>query len=160
LSHAGRKQKQQKTNQMKKLIVPVLVGLLAVTSLTVSAGEPDANPTGTWKVTQVPKSTYEPTLKLKLEGDKLSGTITRNTGTKIEELTIEDGKLNGSEVTFATHFFSQVYKGGVLQPADTNFMSHWNFQGTISGDSIKGKVVKESFAGSRTQDWEARRIKS
>jgi hypothetical protein len=137
-----------------------IAAALLFLAATVSAGESDANPTGTWKVTQVPKSTYEPTLKLKLEGDKLSGTITRNTGTKIEELTIEDGKLNGSEVTFATHFFSQVYKGGVLQPADTNFMSHWKFQGTISGDSIKGKVVKESSAGSRTQDWEARRIKS
>ena len=131
---------------------------LAATSLPLKAGESAANPTGTWKVTQTPKSTYEPTLKLKLDGDKLKGTLTRNTGTKIEELIVEDGKLKGSEITFTTKFYSQVYDKGVLQPANTNYMSHWKFQGTVSGDTIKGKVEKESSAGIRTQDWEARRV--
>jgi len=145
---------------MKKMLIPVLAGFLAFIGLTIRAAETGVNPTGTWKVTQVPKATYEPILKLKLDGDKLTGSLTRNTGTKIEELPIQDGKLTGSEISFATHFFSQTFKNGVLQPADTNYMSHWKFQGTISDDSIKGKVEKESSAGSRIQDWEAKRIKT
>lgn len=136
---------------------------LTVGGSTLRAGagdnQPTNNPTGTWKVTQIPKATYEPTLKLKLAGDKLTGTLTRNTGSKIEELPLEDGKLKGSEISFAVHFFSQVYRNGVLQLPDTNYMSHWKFQCTINGDVIKGKVEKESsMAGSRTQDWEARRV--
>ncbi|HZL79022.1 MAG TPA: hypothetical protein VFC17_09220 [Candidatus Limnocylindrales bacterium] len=145
---------------MKKIFIPVLAGFLAVTGLTIRAAEAGVNPTGTWRVAQVPKSTYEPILKLKLDGDKLTGTITRNTGTKIEVLPIEEGKLKGSEISFTTHFFSQVIKNGVIQPADTNHMSHWKFQGTISGDDIKGNVEKESPVGSRIQDWEAKRAKA
>ena len=145
---------------MKQILIPMLAAFLAVASLTTDAAETGVNPTGTWKVTQVPKSSYEPILKLKLEGDKLTGTITRNTGSKIEVLPIEDGKLKGSEISFDIHFFSQVFKNGVLQPANTNAMSHWKFQGTIESDDIKGKVEKESSAGSRTQDWEARRAKA
>jgi hypothetical protein len=144
------------------IYLTVLLLTVCISTLRVGAGEnqPTNNPTGTWKVTQIPKSTYSPTLKLKFEGDKLTGTLTRNTGTKIEELAIQDGKLKGSEITFTVHFFAQVLsKNGVPQPPDTNYISHWKFQGTISGDIIKGKVEKESsIAGIRTQEWEARRV--
>lgn len=132
--------------------------LLVAASVPINAEPAKADPTGTWKVTQTPKVTYEPILKLKLDGDKLTGTITRNTGSKIEELAIEDGKMKGSEISFTTHFYSQVYDKGVLQPASTNYMSHWKFNGTMVGDSIKGKVEKQSSAGVRSQDWEARRV--
>jgi hypothetical protein len=124
------------------------------------AGESAANPKGTWKVIYLREGkaeAYEPTLQLKLEGEKLTGTLTRNTGSKIENLSIEQGNLKGNEISFVTRFYAQVYKAGVLQPASTNFMSHWKFQGTLNGDTIKGTIEKESNAGHRTQNWEAKR---
>lgn len=140
------------------------LGFLVVTGLTLRAGETTATPTGTWKVSYIrdgKAETYQPTLKLKSEDGKLTGTLTRNTGSKIESLPVADGKLKGSEITFTVRFFSQVLnKNGVPQPPDTNYMSHWKFQGAISGDIIKGSVEKESpSAGRRTQDWEAKRLK-
>jgi len=134
---------------------------LAVVGPTLRAGEPTSNPTGTWKVTIThdgKTDAYQPTLKLKSADDKLTGTLTRNTGTRIETLPITDGKLTGNELSFNMHFFSQVYQDGVLQPANTNRMSHWKFQGTMTGDSLKGTLEKVSSAGTRMQNWEAKRV--
>lgn len=138
--------------------------IVAVTGPTVGAGEPATNPTGTWEITISTATTTQTrlagqTLKLKLEGENLTGTLSRNAGGKIEQLAIEKGKLNGSNLTFATHHFALVYDHNVLQPTDTNKVTHSVFQGQISGDLIKGKVEKEYMGNSRTQAWEARRVK-
>jgi hypothetical protein len=133
---------------------------LAVAGPHLHAGETTGNPTGTWKVTIThdgKNDAYQPVLKLKSADHQLTGTLTRNTGTKIETLPITDGKLTGNELSFNVHFFSQVYQDGVLQPANTNRMSHWKFQGTLTGDSIKGTVEKKSSASTRIQNWEAKR---
>jgi len=149
--------------QARKLIVPVLVGFLAVAGLTLSAGEPAVNPTGTWRSTISSTKTQAPsagqTLRLKLERDRLSGTLSRVAGGKIEQLPIEDAKLKGSEISFATRHYALVYENNVLQPTDTNKVTHSKFQGQISGDTIKGKVKREYMGNSRTQDWEAKRVK-
>jgi len=80
-------------------------------------------------------------------------------GGKIEQLPIEDAKLKGSEISFATRHYALVYENNVLQPTDTNKVTHSKFQGQISGDTIKGKVKREYMGNSRTQDWEAKRVK-
>ena len=47
----------------------------------------------------------------------------------------------------------------VLQPTDTNKWSHSKYQGTISGDTIKGKIERQSYLGNNhTLDWEAKRV--
>jgi hypothetical protein len=137
---------------------------LAVTGLVLRVGAADEksaiNPTGTWKVTSS-NQTNSPTLKLKLQGDKLTGTMSRQAGYKVEELTLENGKLKGDEISFATRHFALVYVKNVLQPTDTNQVTLSTYRGKISGDSIKGKVERDTrgtFANVRTLDWEAKRV--
>jgi hypothetical protein len=138
---------------------------LAVAGWTVSANAADdqsaINPTGTWKVS-FDKQTNSPTLKLKLAGDKLTGTMSRQAGYKVEQTPIQDGKLKGDEISFATHVFALSYVNNVLQPPDTNKMMHSKFQGKISGDTIKGTVERESTTTGtvRTLDWEAKRVRN
>jgi preprotein translocase subunit SecD len=152
----GTKTKTTKTNQMKKLIVPVLVGLLAITGLNISAGEPAVNPTGTWKVTYTldgKTQTYEPTLKLKQEGDKLTGTFTRSHNEQDIEMALEDVKLEASEISFTVSISGN---GGAKMVR--------KFHGKIAGDTIKEGTVREIWNGEdRTSDhpfhWEAKRVK-
>jgi hypothetical protein len=118
-----------------------------------SAAEKTAiNPTGNWKVTYGEKSqsTFVPTLKLKLQGDKLTGTLTRRHNQQDVEMRLEDAKLNGSEISFTV----------TIPPVSGNGPSATRkFKGTVSGDSIKGKVQLEWAGETRTSDWEAKRIR-
>jgi hypothetical protein len=150
---------------MKRELTTALMAL-ALTSLALRAGAQDkgsvVNPTGTWTLTTL-SATGQPaspqTLKLKFEGGKLTGTLSRQAGSKVEQLPLEDAKLKGSGLSFATHNFAMYYVSNVLQPTDTNKWSHSKFQGTISGDTIKGKVEQQSYMGNNhTLDWEAKRV--
>src|SRR3954452_340755 len=74
-----------------------------------------ADATGTWKWSvERNGQTFETTLKLKQEGDKLTGTISGRNNT---ETAIEDGKVEGDDVSFkVTREFGgnnvvQTYKG-------------------------------------------------
>jgi hypothetical protein len=146
------------------ICAPALALTLAVTGLALRVGaadeKPANNPSGTWKV-MFPNQTNAPTLKLKLQGDKLTGTMSRQAGYKIEELALENGKLKGDEISFATRHFATVYVKNVLQPTDTNQVTLSTYRGKISGDAIKGKVERDTrgtFANVRTLDWEAKRL--
>jgi hypothetical protein len=150
---------------MKRIVTSALLAL-ALTSLALRAGAQDkgsvVNPTGTWNLTTL-SATGQPaspqTLKLKLEGGRLTGTLNRQAGHKVEQLPLEDVKLKGSDLSFATHNYAVVYVHNVLQPTDTNKWSHSKFQGTISGDTIKGKIERHSYMGNNhTLDWEAKRM--
>jgi hypothetical protein len=135
--------------------------LLAFTS-QVRAGEATVNPTGTWELRTGNATNQGPALlALKLEGGTLTGTLSRHAGSKIELLPLEDARLKGSEIAFDVHVYAMVYENNVLQPTDTNKVTHSMYRGQISGDSIKGKVEKKSWLeeNSRTLDWEAKRVK-
>src|SRR5437764_12988239 len=75
--------------------------MMAVVCVLAAAGvagaEDKPNPTGTWKYTaEVNGQSIDVTIKLKLEGDKLTGTVSAlDTETKIE-----DGKYKDGEVSF------------------------------------------------------------
>src|SRR5579871_2988511 len=74
----------------------VLVIALAVMGFASQTFAADADPTGTWKwTTTFNNQTRETTLKLKLEGDKLTGTISGrdNSETAITDATIKDGQV-------------------------------------------------------------------
>jgi hypothetical protein len=124
--------------------------------LSTGAGgkEPDVNPTGTWKVTYTldgKTQTYQPTLKLKQEGDKLTGTFTRRRGQQEIEMALEDVKLEASEISFNVSIFGS---GGATVVR--------KFHGKIAGDTIKEGTVKEIWNGEdRTSEhplhWEAKR---
>ena len=159
---------RKQINRMNRQITLVLLAL-ALTGLAFRSGAQDkkaaVNPTGTWKsitlgaTGQVASSQ---TLKLKVEGGKLTGTLSRQAGSKVEQLPLQDATLNGSNISFATHNYAVSYVDNVLQPTDTNKWSHSKYQGTISGDTIKGKIERNSWnaENSRTLDWEARRVKA
>jgi hypothetical protein len=133
---------------------------LAVTGSTVNAEESVVNPTGTWKVTVSSTNTQArpaaQTLKLTLNGGTLTGTLSYNSSptvngkARVSELPITEAKLNGSELSFNfTH-----------PPAAGNGPNAtYSYQGTISGDTIKGTFTTEWMGQTRTKNWEAKRLK-
>jgi hypothetical protein len=133
---------------------------LAVAGSTVNAEESVVNPTGTWKVTVSSTNTQArpaaQTLKLTLNGGTLTGTLSYNSSptvngkARVSELPITEAKLNGNELSFNfTH-----------PPAAGNGPNAtYSYQGTISGDSIKGTFTTEWMGQTRTKNWEAKRLK-
>ena len=127
--------------------------------------EPAVNPTGAWELKAFAagnQAVTPQTLTLKLEGGKLTGTLSRQAGAKIEQVPFDDAQLKGSEISFSLHVYALHYENNVLQPTDTNMVTYSTYQGQISGDTMKGKVEKKSWQeeNSRTLDWEATRVKS
>ena len=101
----------------------------------------DAKPEGTWKWSfERNGEKVETTLKLKAEGDKLTGTITGRDG---KESAIEEGSFKDGEVKFQ-----------VTREREGNKIVV-KYTGKISGDTIEGK----SEAGERSRDWKAERSK-
>jgi len=133
---------------------------LAVAGSTVNAEESVVNPSGTWTVTVSSTNTQArpaaQTLKLTLNGGTLTGTLSYNSSptvngkARVSELPITEAKLNGSELSFNfTH-----------PPAAGNGPNAtYSYQGTISGDTIKGTVTTEWMGQTRTKNWEAKRVK-
>src|SRR4051812_42506225 len=112
-----------------------MIGWLAVTVVGLLAGsfvanavarEPRADATGTWKWSvERNGQTFETTLKLKQDKDKLTGTITGRNNT---ETMIEDGKVEGDDVSFQV---TREFNGNKIVQ---------KYKGKLSGDTIKGKV--------------------
>jgi hypothetical protein len=135
----GRADRTREGIAMKRLVAVAVV--LAVVG-AVRADGPD--PTGTWKwSTTVNNQTRESTLKLKLDGDKLTGTLTRGgNDTAIENATFKDGEIsftvtrdrNGQKVTT-------------------------KYTGKVTEDTIKGKSEFDRNGQTQSRDWEAKRSK-
>ena len=103
------------------------------------------DPTGTWKWSiTFGDQTRESTLKLKLEGDKLTGTILgrENQETPIENATYKDG-----DVAFS------------YTRERNNQKFTIKYSGKLSGDTIKGKQEFSRDGQSQSRDWEAKRAK-
>jgi hypothetical protein len=125
---------------MKRMVAVVCV--LALVGLVRADDKP--NPTGTWKyTTERNGQTTETTIKLKLDGDKLTGTVTaRDTETKIEDAKYKDG-----EVSFS-----------VTREVNGNKFTA-KYTGTIKGDVFKGKRETERNGQTQSRDFEAKRSK-
>lgn len=108
----------------------------------------EENPTGTWKWTvnfrNNPNNNQprEQTLKLKLEGDKLTGAMV---GRNDRETAIEDATWKDGEVTFK-----------VTRERNGNKMTS-KYKGKVTGDTIKGTIETERDGQTRSRDWEAKR---
>lgn len=131
-------------NPTRLFRVPVLsaAAVLLVVTTVVWSQTPATQPagaTGTWKwTTQGFGGDQETILKLKQEGDKLTGTISGIGG---EESPISDGAVKGQDVTFKVvrdfggNKFTTVYTG------------------KLSGNSFKGKseiIIAQDFDAKRT----------
>jgi hypothetical protein len=106
-----------------------------------------ADPSGTWKwtVTAQNGQTREMTLKLKLDGDKLTGAML---GRNNQETKIDDGKYKDGEISFS------ITRERMGQKFTTKY------KGKLSKDTIKGKTEVERDGQTQSRDWEAKRAKS
>ena len=103
-----------------------------------------ADVSGKWTA-QVPGrggQTNESTFTFKVDGDKLTGTVSGRQG----EIPISDGKVSGDDISFTT----TVSRGG------NEFKV--NYKGKISGDEIRFTRVREGGQG-QPAEFTAKRVK-
>ena len=131
-------------------------------TLGAAAGSDHSNndPTGTWRViissTNAQARPSAQTLKLKLNGGTLTGTLSYNSSpvvngqARVSKLPITEAKLQGNGISFNfTH-----------PPAAGNGPNAtYSYQGKLSGDAIKGTFTMEWMGQTRTKGWEAQRLK-
>lgn len=128
------------------------------TGMGVAAEAPKADPTGTWKLVTInPESKVkspERTLKLKLEGEKLTGTLDgksqANGKTKAFEWPIKDAKIKGNEISFTLSHAPVAGNG----PESTTF-----YQARLTNDTMKGTAETEWNGNKHKRPIEARRVK-
>jgi hypothetical protein len=130
---------------MKRFVAAFAVIVLA--GLVGSARADDKpNPTGTWKWTVMAgNNNREVTLKLKLDGDKLTGSMP---GRDNSETAIEEGSFKAD----GTISFKVTRERNGQKFTTT-------YEGKVSGDTIKGKSSFERNGEKMSRDWEAKRAK-
>lgn len=124
----------------------LILGLALLGMVTQAQAADKADPTGTWKWSVTfNDQTRESTLKLKLDGDKLTGTMLgrNNSETAIENATFKDG-----QVSFT------------VTRERNNMKMTTKYTGKLEGDVIKGKSEFERNGQSQSRDWEAKREKA
>jgi len=114
------------------------------------AQDKKVDPTGTWTWSMAGRNGGEPrkfTLKLKLEGDKLTGNLASpgRQGGAARESAIEEAKLSGDAISFQV---TREFQGN-------KFVS--KYTGKLSADAIKGKIETERDGQAQSRDWEAKR---
>jgi hypothetical protein len=121
-------------------------------SRTQPSEEKKTDPTGTWTWSTLGRNgspDRKSTLKLKLEGDKVTGTLSApGRDGQIIVVAVSQGKLKGDEISFEV---SREFQGN-------KFTAKYN--GKISGDSIKGKLETERNGQTQSRNWEAKRVSS
>lgn len=126
--------------------VALALGFLA----QAQAQDKKADPTGTWGWTTPGRNggpDRKMTLKLKVEGDKLTGKLISpgRQGGDPTETDIADGKLKGDEVSFT-----------VTREFNGNKMTS-KYNGKVTADAIKGKIESDRGGQTQSRDWEAKR---
>jgi hypothetical protein len=103
-----------------------------------------ADATGTWKFsfTRGNGQVVENTLKLKQDGEKLTGTTTGPNGNELE---IKDGKVKDGNVSFKLEF----NRDGQMFTV--------KYTAKLEGDSLKGKIEFAFDGEIRMRDFEAKR---
>jgi hypothetical protein len=130
---------------MYRLTAMVLA--VAVTGLVATArAEDKSDPTGTWKWSMPGRGgqTQEATLKLKLDGGKLTGAIVGRDG---KETPIENASYKDGEVSFEITRERQGQKMTM------------KYHGKLTGESIKGKTEFERNGEAQSRPWEAKKVK-
>jgi hypothetical protein len=142
---------QLKNSNFVALIKTSLCAIVAVGLLAqAQAEDKKVDPSGTWTWTMQARGggggERKMTLKLKTEGDKVTGTLSApgRDGTP-RDTEIADGKLKGDEVSFT-----------VTREFNGNKMTS-KYNGTVTADSIKGKIETERDGQTQSRDWEAKR---
>jgi hypothetical protein len=125
----------------QKVVWSALAALVLLAGGASAAVTPDDGPTGTWKWSVDRNGQkIETVLKLKLDGEKLTGTIAGRDGkdTEIEEPSYKDG-----EVKFS------------ISRDRNGTKTTTKYAGKLSGDTITGTAA----TGDRSREWKAERSK-
>ncbi len=126
---------------MKRILAPVLVVAFVAMAGVARAAE---KPSGTWKWdVKFNDQTFNLSLKLKQDGEKLTGTLTGPAG----DTEIQDGKYKDGDLSFT-----------VIRERNGQKMT-FKYSGKVSGDTIKGKTAIERDGQTNDRDWEATRAK-
>jgi len=130
---------------MKRTLTSItqLVACLLFVGIASGAEDKKADPNGTWKwsFTGQNGQSREFSLKLKLEGDKLTGTISGRGG----DTAIEEAKIKGEDISFQV---TREFNGNKVVT---------KYNGKIAGDTIKGKSESQRDGQPQSRDWEAKR---
>jgi hypothetical protein len=122
------------------LVAPVALALVMVAAQVRA----DENPTGTWKWTMTfNNQSRDVTLKLKLDGGKLTGSISGRTA----DTEIADGQYKDGDISFTV----------TRERNGQKFTS--KYSGKLTGDEIKGKIESERDGQTTSRDWDAKRSK-
>jgi hypothetical protein len=129
-----------------------LVAFVATFILMVGPAALAADATGTWKYSTPGRGNNatprEVTLKLKQDGEKLTGTVSMGGGQNgPTETEITDGKIKDGELSFK-----------VTRKRQNNEITS-NYTGKLDGDVIKGKVETNFNGNNRSTEFEAKRAK-
>jgi hypothetical protein len=122
----------------------------AVLMLGAASQAQAADATGTWTWSRPGRNGGEAqklTLKLKADGEKLTGSLTspgRQGGDPVKT-EISGGKVKGDEISFS-----------VTREFNANKMTI-KYSGKVSADMIKGKTESERNGQPQSRDWEAKR---
>jgi uncharacterized lipoprotein YehR (DUF1307 family) len=121
-----------------------LAAVLCLVCSSLALADDKPNPNGSWKYTaNVNGQEIEVTIKLKLEGDKLTGSVTvADMETKIEDAKYKDGK--------ASFKIDREFNGNKIVI---------KYQGTFKGDTFKVKRDLERDGQTDTREFEAKRVK-
>lgn len=133
------------------IFTPLLtLATCAVLTLGAASQTQAADATGTWTWTRPGRNGGEAqkmTLKLKAEGEKLTGSLTSpgRQGGEPVKTEISGGKVKGDEISFS-----------VTREFNANKMTI-KYSGKVSADTIKGKTESERNGQPQSRDWEAKR---
>ncbi len=122
-----------------------LLAVVCVVAFSAFATADDkSSPTGTWKYqTDANGTQLEVVMKLKAEGDKVTGTVSVND----MEAKVEDGKFKDGEVSFK-----------IIREAGGQKLEI-KYKGKVTGDSFKGKREIERDGQPNVREFEAKRSK-
>ena len=126
-------------------VIQLAVCLAFAAGVAAQAEEKKIDPTGAWTSSYTNQSgqVRESTLTLKLEGDKLTGTMAgRREGS---DTAISNGTIKGDEIAFEV---TREFGGNRVTT---------KYTGKISGDTIKGKSESQRDGQAQTRDWQAKR---
>ena len=132
---------------MKKLaLVAFLLGMFGlIASVNTALAADKDDPTGTWKwKAKFGEKEFERSLKLELKDGKLTGSMP-GFGKGAKDTPIEDGKFKDGELSFTV----------TTMRKDQKNVS--KYSGKVSGDTIKGSIVREVDGKEQKTDWEAKR---
>jgi len=138
------------TLERKSITSLIKIGLCALVAVGFLAQVQAADPTGTYSWTTPGRNggpERKMTLKLKLEGDKVTGTLSspgRNGETTNVE--IKDAKLTGDDLSFS-----------ITREFNGNSMTQ-KYNAKVTADSIKGKIEFQRNGETQSRDWEAKKV--